>query len=347
MIFQIILYGINTIKEHGVFFEEHFTERLIAGFFAARTFEKASFGKLAARIVSLLWPMAAFGVVFGLVLCLEGKGGGLAWFADFVPHRLLRGHWYLRTFTAVYLCSAILWRCLPRTWMRLVGFAALYAALVFLPAPVRRIVVWADIRPMVHMLPYFAFGLFLPNAVVAVRRHARLAVPCALFFLAVVLLEGNSSTNGMNFWNVPMQWRSVLLTRQGLLTFFGRTAVGLTGSLAAIFLLDSVLRRIPKAADAMAGFGTTTLGVYVLHEWPLMQIGAAKLPGLPLPEWTRWPVAIGWFLVCHAVIVLIRHKAVTRLFFFGDEKRTAAAIDWALGRIAMLFGPGEKARHGA
>ena len=320
---------------------------LLAGFFAVRTFERASTGKIVARIVSFLWPMAAFGVVFGLVLCLEGKGGGLGWFAGFVPRRLLRGHWYLRTFTAIYLCSAVIWRCLPRNWMRLIGFAALYAALIFLPAPALRIVKWAEIQPMVHMLPYFAFGLFLPDAVDAVRRHARFAVPCALFFLAVVFLEGDSSTNGMNFWNVPMKWRTVLLTRQGLLTFLGRTAVGLSGSLAALFVLDRLLRRIPKTADALAVFGTTTLGVYVLHEWPLMQIGAAKLSWLPLPAWTRWPVALGWFLACHAIIVLIRRMAATRIFFFGDEKRLASAVDWVSGRLAALVRHRKKTGDGA
>ena len=320
---------------------------LLAGAFARRTFERASFGKLVARVVSFLWPMAAFGVVFALVLCLEGKGGGLSWFVQFVPRRLLRGHWYLRTFAAVYACSAILWRCLPRSWMKAIGFVALYAALIFLPAPVACFVRWTDIRPMVHMLPYFAFGLALPCSIDEVRRHTRFAVPCLLFFLAVVFLEGNSSTNGMNFWNVSMEWRDVLLSGRGLLTLLGRTAVGLSGSLAALFGLDRLLARFPRTANQLAVFGTTTLGVYVLHEWPLMQIGAAKLPWLPLPEWTRWPVAIGWFLVCHAAVMGIRRLSATRIFFFGDEKRLASAIDRISSLVAALVRPDKRGEKGA
>ena len=46
---------------------------MISGYFAARTLESGDIGKIVARIAGFLWPLAAFGVVFGFILFAAGK----------------------------------------------------------------------------------------------------------------------------------------------------------------------------------------------------------------------------------------------------------------------------------
>ena len=168
------------------------------------------------------------------------------------------------------------------------------------------------------MFPYFAFGLLALNRR-QLWRSTRAALLCGAFFLSVVLLEGDSTTNGMNFWNVSMHWRAVFFQAHGLLCLFARTAVGITGSIFLLWAADRTMNRIPSLSH-IAVFGTTSLGVYVLHEWPMIHLGQHGFPCLPLPPQSRWPVAIGWFLACHFAIAGIKRIRPLRVFFFGDEQ---------------------------
>ena len=105
----------------------------------------------------------------------------------------------------------------------------------------------------------------------------------------------------------------------------GRIALGLSGTIALLGFLDRILRRFPRFSS-LAVFGTTTLGVYVLHEWPLVQLGKADLPVLPLPCWTRWPLALAWFLLCHAIVAGIRHVPSLKFAFFGPTIRNPSPM---------------------
>ena len=292
---------------------------VIGGFLAHSAFQKGSWAKIAARIIGFLWPMAAFGTVFGLVLFATGEGRTIGWLLRFPLHQVLHGHWYLRTFAAIYLMSAIVYRLCRSDRSRWIAFAVLYVALLSCPGRFMSHLFWIGGQKTIHMLPYFVFGLLILNRR-KIWQSPRMALICGLFFLSVVLGEGNSSTNGMNFWSVSTYWRTVFLDLNGLLCFFARTAVGLSGSIFLLGTINLALLRAPRISR-LARFGTTSLGVYVLHEWPMMQLGAIKISWLPLPAWTLWLVAIGWFLTCHFAIVGIKQIPALDFFFFGSETR--------------------------
>lgn len=298
---------------------------VIAGYLAHSTFQNGSWAKIAARIVGFLWPMAAFGAVFGFLVFATGHGESIGWLLRFPLNRVLHGHWFLRTLAAVYLLSAIVSRSCRSDRARWIAFTVVYAALLICPGRLQSYLFWIGGPQTIHMLPYFAFGLLALNRR-KLWQSSNAAILSGAFFLSVVFLEGNSSTNGMNFWTVSTHWRAIFLDTHGLLCFFARTAVGISGSIFILWIMDRSLSRIP-CLSRIAVFGTTSLGVYVLHEWPMMQLGRTGIPWLPLPAWTCWLVAIGWFFMCHFAIVGIKHIPPFRFFFFGNEKWLTGLIN--------------------
>ena len=168
------------------------------------------------------------------------------------------------------------------------------------------------------MFPYFVFGLMV------LRKHepfksVGVSLLCGLFFFAVVFLEGNTPTVGMSFWNGATHWTDVISSSHNVVTFFARTAVGITGSVFVLFVVDRLLRVNPRLSF-IGTLGTTTMGVYVIHEVILIRAGES-LSFLPIPSWTRWLVAIAYLLVCHFAVILVRRCRSLRFMFFGDEKR--------------------------
>ena len=173
------------------------------------------------------------------------------------------------------------------------------------------------------MFPYFVFGLMVLKKK-ALYVDWRIGCLCGLAYLLAVFLQGDSNVNGMNFWKVNAHWKVVLFSWHECITFFARTAVGIVGSLFLLYLINSAIGAIPWLVT-LSTFGTTSLGIYVMHEYPLYSLGR-HCSALPLPGYSRWLVAIGIFFLCHFVVVLLRRYAFTRFAFFGNEKLLADGL---------------------
>lgn len=156
------------------------------------------------------------------------------------------------------------------------------------------------------------------------------AIPCGIFLCLVVFLEGDVRSNGMAFYWVPSDWQTIVADGHLLLCFFARTAVGIAGSIFVLWAVDKLLTLLPKLSR-LAVFGTTTLGVYVMHEWPLIQIHKC-FKFEPLSSCWRWPLALAIFFACHYLTVLIRRCPVSKFFFFGDEKWLSYKLDVTFSR---------------
>lgn len=301
---------------------------VVGGYLAHSAFQNGTWSKIAVRIIRFIWPMASFGAFFGLVLVLCGKGNGIRWFLEFCLGRVLHGHWFLRTFAGVYLLSSFVFRTCRTNRGKWLGFSLLYVAMLFVPLGYQHCLYWIGGRETIHMFPYFAFGLLVLRTTPWWRSNM-LSILSGIVFLSIVFLEGDSAENGMNFWNASTYWRAIFLDRHGLLCLIARTVVGITGSVFVLWTVDLALRLVPQLST-FAVFGTTSLGVYVLHEWPMEKLGNTGVAFLPFPEWTRWPVALAWFLACHLAISGIRKIHLFQLVFFGDEK-------WLYAIIGRLF----------
>ena len=291
---------------------------VMSGFFAAKTIESRDVVRWISKISGLLWPLVSFGAVFGvLMFCI---GGAPLWKMLLYPiNYLLFGGWFLQTLAVVYFIVALIWKVTDSFKWRMFLLLLAYAALMCLPRTGAAFL-YAD--EITHMFPYFVFGL-------VVLRKFRLwessvaALICGAIFLGVAFVEGNISTNGMSFYQAKADWRELLSGARGAICFFGRTIVGITGSVFALWVVGMLIKAFPSIGR-LGCCGTTTLGVYVMHGWIL-----AKIRGIPppsqLPAWSLWPLTIFVFFICHYLTVVLRNSRANALFF-GNEKWLAERL---------------------
>ena len=279
---------------------------VMSGYFAASAFSKSGWPKVLARSVYYVWPHVTLPILCAVFWLLAGDDS----------LRTVLGHlpfyWFLRILAIVYLLCAAIYKLAATDKMRWFLFVLVYMVMFFCP----QIFHWWWCDQVIHMYPYFVFGLMV------LRRHAFfnnavVSIVCGALYLLAVIFQGDSTSNGMNFWKVCAYWDVVLFNIRDIVTFFARTVVGITGSVFIIFFAELLSRFVPHV-NRLAPLGRTSLGIYVLHEYPLSFIGC-HLGFLPMPAWSRWIVAIGWFLVCHFAVRLVQCSKVCRFLVFGDE----------------------------
>ena len=279
---------------------------VMSGYFAASTFDRSNWCKILARTMSYVWPHITLPI-----LCLS------CWFffSDDGMRTLLGRlpfYWFLRTLAIIYLLCAVMYRFATTNKARWVFFVIVYLVMFFCP----QIFHWWWCDQVIHMFPYFVFGLMvLKNR--PLHMSAKVSIACGVVFLLFVFLQGDSASNGMNFWKVCPYWNVVLFSLHDSVAFFARTIVGIAGSIFVLFLADRISRRL-RFAGKLCSLGRTSLGVYVIHEYPLQMIGA-MLTSAMAPAWSRWIVAVCWFLACHFAVRLIQYFKISRFLFFGDE----------------------------
>lgn len=280
---------------------------IVSGYFSALTINK---GEWIDRLRRLLWPMLSFGVVVGFVrLCV---GELPVWKAVLWPfHELVYGPWFLRTLAIVFVIHALTWR-FAHAKFRLMILLLIYVVLFLLPR--EGCFFWTE--RVMHMFPYFTFGMVAMRTWHIHERDA-VAIPMGLLFAATVLFEGNVKTNGMGFYWVESDWMSVVSSKHLLFCFFARTVVGICGSVFFLWVVDKIRKIIPRV-DLVAVFGTTTLGVYLLHEWPLAMIGRHFVIEV-FPSWLQWLLTFGIFFSCHYIVAGINRSRMLKMFFFGDN----------------------------
>lgn len=288
---------------------------VIGGLLAASTFERADWSKLTARTVSFMWPQVAVAILYSIGIAVVGGGGAFSW---------VMRMWFLHTYAIIYILSAIVFRCIDTDKRRWMFFLILYVAMLLWPGCLR--ISW--FAQVIHMFPYFVFGLM------CLRKKALyldwcVGCSCGALFLVSVFLQGDSSVNGMNFWKVNAHWKVVLFNWHELFTFFARTVVGICGSVFVLFAINSLMRVMPHLTW-VSQFGMTSLGIYVIHEYPLCVVGGY----LSLPAWSRWIVALAIFLMCHFFVGVVKHFSITRFAFFGDEKMLAEGLRKLRGDIS-------------
>lgn len=290
----------------------------ISGYFAYGSYMRGDWNKIVARTVGFLWPLFAFGVVFAIVLFVTGVKTPFQAFIHPLG-RVIGGSWFLMTLAIVYVVAAGIVRLLDTQRSRIICSILVYG--VFLFCPRNGALAWT--ASVMHMFPYFMFGVLGLKLRELHKRHM-VTIFCGVFFILVVMLEGNCRTNGMSFYWVSSDWHDMLLTGHGLVCFLGRTAVGISGTTFFLWLIDVVVRLLPRIGY-MGKFGTTSLGVYVMHEWPMVQLGNAGLMQ-GFPSWMQWPLALFIFFTFHYLTLGLRAVPSLKFFFFGDEKWLAKVL---------------------
>lgn len=268
-----------------------------------------------ARLTMFAWPRATFAAVFVLVEFL--------FFDIFVQQRdvvslfleIYRSRWFLRTLGVLYVLSAAIYRLGKTDRRRWLLFGTAYLSLLILPARFRHCLSFAGGNQLVQMFPYFVFGLMALR--ICRRPKFRFAAwGCLFVFLAVILQEGLCKRIGLSTWTAPaVTWRSLVLHDTAFLHLAARTILGILGTVGFLALAEKIITWFPPLSR-LAPLGTTTMGVYIVHERPLY-IAAAY--GFSLPASARLPLTILLFGLCHLFVLLIRKHPLWNTAFFGSE----------------------------
>jgi hypothetical protein len=260
-------------------------------------------------LFAFLWPLFSFGIIIALTRYFVGEVpfGKLLVYPFW---QLFFGSWFLRTLAIIFLIHALVWRFAPERF-RCVVLLLIYGLLFF--APRDSVFFWT--AQVMHMFPYFTFGMVVMQKC-RCYDNSWVAVPAGILFLLTVVLEGNIRTNGMAFYWVSSDWRVVLFDQHLLLCFFARTVVGICGTIFFLWSLEKLLKFIPQLTF-LAKFGTTTLGVYLLHEWPLVMVGKHFEINAFSVSFSVG-LALVLFFICHYIVICINSVSYVRNFFFGD-----------------------------
>ena len=94
--------------------------------------------------------------------------------------------------------------------------------------------------------------------------------------------------------------------------------MGITGTIFLLWFFRWLVNKVDWLSY-LSSLGTTTLGVYTIHQWILARVGTHFHPPFPFPNGWQWPIAGIIFLICHIIVLLIHRNHFTHFFFFGDE----------------------------
>ena len=108
---------------------------------------------------------------------------------------------------------------------------------------------------------------------------------------------------------------------------FARTIVGISGTIFFLWSLDKLLKLIPRLTF-LAKFGTTTLGVYLLHEWPLVMVGKHfEINAMPVS--VSLGLALALFFVCHYIVIFINSVS--------SSSSSSVLASFPCSRCALIF----------
>ena len=235
---------------------------IISGYFAAKTIERGDWRKLGRHLVGYFWPLAAVSVVFAALSVLfhvEGSGCG---FIGYAGRRFLFAGWFL---WCLAICFAITFLCrrVASGWKFYLALCMAYGILLI------DIHVW-NIGSTRAMLPFFVVGAVLSGRK-SIWEEWRIGASCLVAYMVVVFLQGDIWKNGLSFYNSPISWMAMVKDPKVIGLAAARFANGIIGSIGICWAVHYLLLKC-KALESLASLGTTTLGVYILHQWVLARI---------------------------------------------------------------------------
>ena len=278
----------------------------ISGYFTSNMKQKEG-RYLAIRILTLLWPALLASAVFGFIKMCLCPDMGLSVFG-WVWGKFL-SFWFLWTLSICYVASYVADK------MNFKGGGVLATSTVFvLMMATRDGMLWVD--ETLQMFPYFLFGRYLmDDCLRAIERNAGFGVFCLVAYAVVVSFSGDVYANGLGFYWNHVSYRELVRVNETIVFWVARFAVGIMGIVAVFAVLIQARRRF-RVVDRIAVLGTTTLGVYILHQNILAQFTALLSSSLICVIL----VSIVLFASCHLVVVVSKKIKMVNVVVWGLPK---------------------------
>lgn len=277
---------------------------MISGYFAAHTIESGDWRKLGRHILGYFWPLAIVSFIFAVLAVsfgLEGSDKGLIGYAG---RRFLFSSWFLWCLAGCFVLTFVCSRPKHIVFRR----GAFLSLIILLPCLNG---VW-QMHGVRAMMPHFLFGAFVLRRW-NVWRNWRIGLPCLVAFLAGVFLQGDILMNGLSFYKGETSWRAFFADGYMFPLYLTRLINGVVGSVGAMWLLYVLVEKL-SLMRALAPLGTTSLGVYILHQWLLARIPSGWFSGID------GVILLSFLLfgICHLFVAATRKIEFFRRFLWGD-----------------------------
>lgn len=268
----------------------------VAGHFARRMHEQQDWYKCLVRVGCLVWPLLAFVM---LRVLAEGRALDMSF-----------GVYYIRycIFNQWFICGLIFCELLTMVSFMLSNrFRVPLVACLSCLLLIRWLMPWGLWYSMA-MLPFYWMGLSASLARFAVSGRCLVVIVISVVYLIASIHAGDVTKNGIGFYWDKM---SILeFTWSGFQRMIMRYVFGMMG-IVTIATFARVIMRVSPLWKALASFGTTTLGVYLLHPMlfpmfvPIHSVAACFVE------------AVCVLIVAHCLILFVRQSRFLNILFFG------------------------------
>lgn len=297
---------------------------IVSGYFAVATIESGNWQKMFRHIRSYLQPLAVLGVAFTpcyFVCQILVGGGGAVLLSDILLYPIKRvcfAGWFVWVLSFSYVIAFLVFRLpfaknfLRRVMLLLTASFLLYFAPRFPHG-------MFHVHYLVLMFPFFVVGIVwrrisdsMADNSICKSRWKVIGYVCFLAYLAVVLV-GPAGKYGLSMYSGQVYGLNWFFSSTAMLRTLARIAIGVTGSFGTLAVIDGLM-----AYGGMAFFaplGTTTLGVYLMHQWILDRILDFRI----LPGGVSRCIAVSFllFAFCHLFVVSSKKNRILNSFLWG------------------------------
>lgn len=303
---------------------------LISGRLSRRMLEGAPWKCLVHRELSLFVPFVIFSVVLGCATCFMALDVRPFYLAKTIACRFLYGGWFIWVLAISYAIMFCGSRILRGRYLWLFAIV-MYAASFVVPVGV-------SLPSFRNMFPYFCLGL-LVNVPDRFLKNGHVLLICALITVYATFFCGSVYNNGLGWYWVDTDARLYFGSCEAVGRFATRLLFGVSGSVLLVGLSMRISERTKALSGLLCPLGTTTLGVYLLHQW-VLTLGE-RFYGCPsktmlLPLLVAFVAHVG----CHLIILLSMRSGVLGDVLWGRRvlwERIAAHVKRS-GLIRGIFG---------
>lgn len=277
---------------------------IVSGYFSFKMVKEGEWRNLGRRLAGYIWPVGVVSLLFAVLTVALGTVGYEKGVLGYAARWFLFAPWFLWTLSICLIITfvAVRVRCAP--------FAMILASLyVLLPV----FVGFWQIGNVQAMLPFFMFGMFVMRRG-KIWQLRGVGPTCLVIYVALALCLGSYRDIGLSFYGNAVGMSTIVSNPHQCLLLFARIALGLVGAIGVFWSVDVCSRRVPRLRR-LACLGTTTLGVYIFHQWILSH--CAEVTSRCRSFVASFVLSCALLLLCHSITVILQSSKTLRKSFWG------------------------------
>ena len=192
-----------------------------------------------------------------------------------------------------------------------------FAALMLLPSELMHT------DKVLQMLPYFMIGRCLLGDVIAtIKRLPGLGITSLFAYVLIISLSGNVYDNGMGFYWNHVSLYELASNASSVILWIARLGTAVLGVVSCLYLFDLLVRF--SIARKLSHLGTTTLGVYILHQDILSWVIKPFLCQNPMFVLV---ISMLLFIICHLIVIASKKVNIINILVWELPRKTIGACN--------------------